>query len=76
MVSANAFDRRLDNPVGLPPTTSSSSRCAWPNCWTGWAAALALQWIRAEQATGRPPPTAAGASACRRRRACVRCSRR
>jgi CheY-like chemotaxis protein len=38
IVSANAFDRVLDNSLGIEPHDLCSSRCATANCWTGWSA--------------------------------------
>jgi len=64
VVSANAFDRRLDNPVGLPAEDFivKPVRIAELLDWLG--ARLALQWAHAErvppppapQAHGEPPP--------------------
>jgi CheY-like chemotaxis protein len=74
VVSANAFDRRLDNPVGLPSDDFivKPVRLAELLDWLGRR--LNLQWTVIERAghcgAGRPT------SACRRRRACARCSRR
>jgi hypothetical protein len=61
VVSANAFDKGLDNDVGIRRKTSSSSRCAWPSCWTGWAPA-GLQWVTLD---ARPPPAGPARRAAR-----------
>jgi len=35
IISANAFDKGMDNDVGIGAEESSPSRCAWTSCWTG-----------------------------------------
>jgi CheY-like chemotaxis protein len=59
IVSANAFDKGLDNDAGIRPRISSSSRCATPNCSTGWSARSACAGCAAAQARA----AAAGAAA-------------
>jgi CheY-like chemotaxis protein len=54
VVSANAFDRKLDNPVGLPPEDFIVKPVRLPELLDWLGARLALQWVTLD----RPAPEA------------------
>jgi signal transduction histidine kinase/CheY-like chemotaxis protein len=56
VVSANAFDRKLDNPVGLPPEDFIVKPVRLPELLDWLGARLALQWVTLD----RPAPASTG----------------
>jgi CheY-like chemotaxis protein len=70
VVSANAFDRKLDNPVGLPPEDFIVKPVRLPELLDWLGRRWNLQWVVAGRAPRRPRRQPAPTSACRRRRAC------
>jgi hypothetical protein len=72
IVSANAFDKGLDNDVGITPADFITKPVRLTNCWTGWAAAgAALAGRAAGAAPPAAPPIDSPAPAARNCRRCA-----
>jgi signal transduction histidine kinase/DNA-binding response OmpR family regulator/purine-cytosine permease-like protein len=59
VVSANAFDRKLDNPVGLPPEDFIVKPVRLPELLDWLGRRLSLEWQTLERASAPAPPAGA-----------------